>query len=392
MVLCFLLCVMASGCSGKGENASKAGTPADEGSVAETSLTSESQGLSANNSSVSGSGKQTRDISQVDNSGLVIGFSQLGSESAWRLGNTASMEKAAEDHGFTLVVENGMQKQENQIAAIRSFIAYQVDVIVFAPIVESGWKNVLQEAKDAGIPVIMMDRVINTMDSDLYDAYIGPDHYLEGVNAAKFLMKKAEEMLSGTGDETETEAELLTAAGTETEADIESERDHSRKIRIAELSGTEGSSPMISRYNGFHDLIDRDERFEVLETVSGDFLRSKGRECMEFFLKKYPGQIDVLYSHNDAMTLGAIEVMEENGIKPGKDIVIISVDGEQEAIDRLKEGKINCVVECSPMLGEAVMDLAEKIVSGQPYPRISRPEEGCFTEYDDLSDLPPREY
>ena len=318
--------------------------------------------------------------------GLVIGFSQLGSESAWRLGNTASMEQAAEEYGFNLVVDNGMQKQENQIAAIRSFIAYQVDVIVFAPIVENGWTNVLQEAKEAGIPVIMMDRVINIKDSDLYDAYIGPDHYQEGVNAAKFLMRKAEELMPAASADTE-------ADGTEADGSDGAAQDKTaRKIRIAELSGTEGSSPMISRYQGFHDLIDRDERFEVLETISGDFLRSKGKECMETLLKKYPDQIDVLYSHNDAMTLGAIEVLEEHGIEPGKDMVIISVDGEQAAIDLLKEGKINCVVECSPMLGEAVMDLAGKIVSGKPYPRISRPEESCFTEYDDLSSIGPRGY
>ena len=301
------------------------------------------------------------DTARQDSQKLVIGFSQLGSESAWRLGNTASMERAAKEHGFSLMMENGMQKQENQIAAIRSFIAYQVDVIVFAPIVETGWVNVLQEAKEAGIPVIMMDRVISVKDSDLYTAYIGPDHYQEGVRAAKFLMKKAEEMKQD-------------------------------KIHIVELSGTEGSSPMISRYKGFHDLIDRDERFEVLDTISGDFLRSKGRECMETFLRKYPDQIDVLYSHNDAMTLGAIEVMEEHGIKPGEDIVIITVDGEQAAIDLLKEGKINCVVECSPMFGDEVMDLAEKIVSGQEYPRSFRPEEEVFTEYDDLSNLAPRGY
>ena len=208
---------------------------------------------------------------------LVIGFSQLGSESAWRLGNTASMEQAARDHGFSLMMKNGMQKQEKQIAAIRSFIAYQVDVIVFAPIVENGWTNVLQEARDAGIPVIMMDRVINIADSDLYDAYVGPDHYMEGVNAAKFLMRKAEEM-------------------------------DKEKIHIVELSGTDGSSPMLRRFRGFHDLIDNDDRFETLETVSGDFLRSKGRKCMEDLLSRYGDEIDVLYSHNDAMTLGAIEV------------------------------------------------------------------------------------
>ena len=308
-----------------------------------------------------GKAKEPAPEGGAEASGLVVGFSQLGSESAWRLGNTASMEKAAAEHGISLVVNNGMQKQENQIAAIRSFIAYRVDVIVFAPIVEDGWANVLQEARDAGIPVIMMDRLINVKDSDLYDAYIGPDHYQEGINAAKYLIRKSEEL-------------------------------HPGKIRIAELSGTEGSSPMISRYNGFHDLIDNNDRFETLDTISGDFLRSKGKECMESLLRKYPDQIDVLYSHNDAMTLGAIEVMEEQGIEPGKDIVIISVDGEQAAIDLLKEGKINCVVECSPMLGDAVMDLAEKIVSGQEYPRITHPEETFFTEYDDLSDLAPRGY
>ena len=293
--------------------------------------------------------------------GLVIGFSQLGSESAWRLGNTVSMETAAKEHGFSLIVENGMQKQINQIAAIRSFIAYQVDVIVFAPIIENGWANVLQEAKEAGIPVIMMDRLINVRDSDLYTAYVGPDHYQEGVYAAKFLQRKAEDM-------------------------------EQEKIHILELSGTEGSSPMISRYKGFHDLIDHDDRFEVLETISGDFLISKGKECMEAMLKKYPDQIDVLYSHNDAMTLGAIEVMEAAGIRPGEDIVIISMDAEQAAVDLLKEGKINCEVECSPMLGDEVMDLAEKIVSGQEYPRVSRPEESCFTEYDDLSGIGERGY
>ena len=305
-------------------------------------------------------GRQAADETEAGRD-LVIGFSQLGSESAWRLGNTASMEQAAQEHGISLMMENGMQKQEKQINAIRSFIAYQVDVIVFAPIVEDGWANVLQEARDAKIPVIMMDRVINIVDSDLYDAYIGPDHYLEGVNAAKFLQKKAEEMPQET-------------------------------IHIVELSGTDGSSPMLRRFRGFHDLIDNDERFETLETVSGDFLRSKGRKCMENLLSRYGDEIDVLYSHNDAMTLGAIEVMEEQGIKPGEDIVIITVDGEQAAIDLLKEGKINCVVECSPKLGEAVMDLAEKMVKGEEYPRNTYPKESVFTEYDDLSDLAPRGY
>lgn len=293
--------------------------------------------------------------------GPVIGFSQLGSESAWRLGNTADMERAAREHHFTLMLENAQQKQANQIAAIRSFIAYQVDVIVFAPIVEDGWANVLQEARDAGIPVIMIDRVINVADSSLYDAYVGPDHYYEGVEAANYLLKKADEM----GKD---------------------------KINVVEISGTEGSSPMLRRHQGFRERLAGDGRFTFLETVSGDFLRSKGRECMKTLLSRYGDKIDVLYSHNDAMTLGALEVMEEQGYTPGKDIVVISVDGEQAAIDRLKEGAINCVVECTPLFGDAVMDIAGQMAAGGEYPRNTHIQGACFTEYDDLDDLPPRGY
>ena len=310
---------------------------------------------------LAGCGKEERAADAKLHDGPVIGFSQLGSESAWRLGNTADMERAAREHGFTLMLENAQQKLENQIAAIRSFIAYQVDVIVFAPIVEDGWANVLQEARDAGIPVIMIDRVINVQDSALYDAYVGPDHYYEGVEAANYLLKKAEEM-------------------------------DGEKIRIVEISGTEGSSPMIRRYKGFHERLAGDERFEVLETISGDFLRSKGRECMKKLLSKYGDRIDVLYSHNDAMTLGALEVIEEYGLQPGKDIMIITVDGEQAAIDKLKEGSINCVVECTPLFGDEVMEIAGAMAAGEEYRKNTHIQGECFTEYDDLSDLPPRGY
>ena len=307
----------------------------------------------------SGCGKQAEtDTAQAS---VVVGFSQLGAESSWRIANTESMENAAKEAGFGLMMENANQKQEKQIDAIRSFIAYQVDVIVFSPIVENGWDNVLNEAKKAGIPVILMDRMIETTDKSLYTAYVGADFYAEGRRAGEYLIRKAD----ATG---------------------------AAHLNIAEISGTLDSTPMRDRQRGVMDAISGDSRFTVIDSICGDFLRSKGKECMESLLRKYPDQIDVLYSHNDAMTLGAIEVMEEQGIEPGKDIVIISVDGEQAAIDLLKEGKINCVVECSPMLGDAVMDLAEKIVSGQEYPRITHPEETFFTEYDDLSDLAPRGY
>lgn len=292
---------------------------------------------------------------------VLLGFSQLGWESAWRIGNSLDIQEAAERAGVQLMFDNAQQKQENQIKAIRSFIAYQVDVIAFAPIVEQGWDTVLQEAKDAGIPVLLTDRLIVTDDPSLYVGYVGADFLEEGNKAGKFLIEKAN-------------------------------REGLTDLKIVELSGTLSSSPMQQRGEGFRAAIEGDSRFEIIETMSGDFLRSKGKECMESLLERHE-KIDVLFSHNDAMTLGAIEAIEEAGLVPGEDIIIITVDGEQAAIDLLQEGKINCVVECTPMLGDIIMDLAKKLAAGEEIPRVTNPEERAFTEFDeDLMDIPPRGY
>ena len=293
---------------------------------------------------------------------VVVGFSQLGSESAWRIGNTASMEAAAREYGYGLMMENANQKQEKQISAIRSFIAYRVDVIVVSPIVEKGWENVLREAREAGIPVILMDRMVAIEDDSLYTAYIGADFMEEGRKAGEFLLRKADSL----------------------------NRDH---LNVAEISGTLGSTPMRERQQGFWRAIEGDGRFTVLESVSGDFLRSKGGECMRYLLDKYGAEgIDVIYSHNDAMTLGALDVLEAEGIAPGKDVVIISVDGEQAAVDALAEGKINCIVECTPNLGNDVMEMVGALTRGEAVPKTMHPQERVFTEFDDLSGLEPRGY
>ena len=292
-------------------------------------------------------------------SSILLGYAQLGSESAWRIGNSQSIKDAAQRAGVQLMFENAEQSQEKQIKAIRSFIAYQVDVIAFSPIVEDGWDNVLREAKEAGIPVLLVDRLIKTEDEGLYVGFIGSDFYEEGRSAGLFLHKKA--------------------AGL----------DH---VRIVEIAGTEDSSPMRQRGRGFRAVLEGDPKYEILESISGDFLLSKGRECMEYLLKKYP-DIDVLYSHNDSMTLGAMETIEAAGLVPGKDIIIITVDGEQKAIDLLKEGKINCVVECTPLLGDVVMALAQKLADGQAIERNTYSSETVFTEFDkNLDSLPPRGY
>ena len=311
--------------------------------------------------SLSGCAPKSAPEEDAADDAVLLGFSQLGRESAWRMGNSRDIQEAAERAGVQLMFDNAQQKQENQIKAIRSFIAYQVDVIAFAPIVEQGWDTVLQEARDAGIPVLLTDRFIVTDDPSLYVGYVGADFLAEGRRAGKFLVEKADR--EGLDD-----------------------------LKIVELSGTLSSTPMQQRSSGFREMIEGDERFHILETVSGDFLRSKGKECMQALLARH-AEIDVLFSHNDSMTLGAIEAIEEAGLRPGEDIIIIAVDGEQTAIVLLQEGKINCVVECTPMLGDIIMDLTKKLAAGEDIPRVTHPQEDVFCEFDeDLMDIPPRGY
>ena len=301
-----------------------------------------------------------KEAERSEDPGMLLGFAQLGWESAWRLANTESIKNAAEEAGVNLMYDNAEQKQERQIKAIREFIAYQVDVIAFSPIVETGWDNVLQEARDAGIPVLTTDRMIQTESEDLWAGYIGSDFYQEGKSAGEFLIEKMQ-------------------------------RENLGDLNIVELSGTLDSSPMLQRARGFRDAISQYDNLHLIDSMSGDFFRPKGRECMKALLEKHE-KIDVLYSHNDAMALGAISVMEEAGIAPGEDIIIITVDGEQAAIDLLKQGKINCVVECDPDIGATVMELAKQLADGQEIPRITYSQEEVFTEYDDLDAIAPRGY
>lgn len=292
---------------------------------------------------------------------LLLGFSQIGSESAWRIGNTNDMEKQAENYEVSLMFENANQKQENQIAAIRRFIAYKVDVIAFSPIVEEGWDNVLTEAKDAGIPVILVDRDISSEKEGLTTCLIGADFYHEGVMAGEYLIRKADAM----------------------------GLDH---VNIVEITGTDNSTPMRQRQAGFADAIASDERMNILESIDGDFLKSRGAECMRSLLEKYGNEINVVYSHNDEMTLGALPEIEEAGLTPGEDIIVISIDGGQDAIDVLKEGKINCVVECTPKLGKEVMETAIKLKNGETVDEVIHPSETYFSDEQDLSSIEERGY
>ncbi len=292
---------------------------------------------------------------------IVVGYSQLGDESTWRSQNTRSILQAADEAGIKIMFEDAMQNPENQIKAIRSFIAYKVDVIAFSPLVETGWDTVLREAKAAGIPVVIVDRMINTSDDNLYTCALCSDFDLEGRRAGEFLIKKFP--------------------------------DSETPVNIVELGGTADSTPAIGRYEGFRNVLSAHPRFRVIFSEDGDFMLSKGQEIMLKVLNQYDAaDIDVLYSHNDDMTFGAIEIMKEAGIEPGKDIVIISVDATQRIIDYLKEGAVNCVIECNPNSGPQVMELAGKIASGEKVPKHIYIDEAVFDENTDFAAIANRGY
>ena len=305
---------------------------------------------------------------------LILGFSQIGSESSWRTRNTESIFEAAAESGIQILFDDAQQKQENQLKAIRSFIVYQVDVIAFVPIVEDGWDNVLQEAKDAGIPVIVVDRHIKANQS-LYAGFIGENGVEEGRRAARFLLNKC--------------------------------RNSKDQINIFEITGTENSSIVKDRASGFREIINTDPRFKIIHSENGDFLRSRGKEIGDILLASnvlengnttntlyYNKQkIDVIFSHNDSMTLGFLDSMEAHKINPkGKGTVIITIDAEQESIDALIAGKLNCVVECNPNHGPMLMQLVKQVAKGETIPRITYNYETVFSEDDNFSKYDPRGY
>jgi simple sugar transport system substrate-binding protein len=287
---------------------------------------------------------------------LVVGFSQIGDESEWRTGNTVSIKEAAGSLGVELIFSDAQQKQENQIKAIRTFIAQQVDVIGVSPVVETGWESVFQEAKDAGIPIILVDRRADVPE-DLYAAHLGSDFVEEGRNAARVMV----ELLGGKGN-------------------------------IVELVGTVDSAPANDRYIGFREILQDYPEMNIIASESADFMRSKGEEVMEGFLIRYGDQIDALYAHNDDSGIGAIKAIEEYGLKPGEDIIIVSIDAIRDAFQAMIDGKLNATVECNPLLGPQFFEIALKVVNGEDVPKWIPSFEGIYYPDNAAEILPTRKY
>ena len=296
---------------------------------------------------------------------IVLGFSQIGAESEWRTANTTSVQGAAKDAGITLRFSDAQQKQENQIKALRSFIAQRVDVIAFSPVVETGWETVLREAKAANIPVILTDRAVAVTDDSLYLSLIGSDFVEEGRKAGRWLL---DYYSSGPA------------------------KDVKGDINIVELQGTVGSAPANDRKKGFAEIIGADARYKIIRSQTGDFTRAKGKEVMEAFLKAEGKKINVLFAHNDDMAIGAIQAIEEAGMKPGTDIIIVSIDGVKGAFEAMIAGKLNVTVECSPLLGPQLMSAVKDVVAGKPIEKRIVTQEAVFPKETAAQELPQRKY
>ncbi len=283
--------------------------------------------------------------------GKVIGFSQIGSESGWRAAETTLTKKQAEERGYQLQFSDAQQKQENQIAAMRSFIAQGVDAILIAPVVATGWDAVLQEAKEAEIPVVLLDRMVDS-DPSLYLTAVGSNLVHEGEVAGQWLA-------ATVGD---------------------------KDCRIVELQGTTGSSPAIDRKTGFEKGIAGHDNLKIVQSQTGDFTRSLGKEVMESFLQAENGGKDIcaLYAHNDDMAVGAIQAIKEAGLKPGQDILVVSIDAVPDIFKAMADGEANATVELTPNMAGPAFDALEAFwANGTEPPKFIQTESKLYTQADD---------
>ena len=288
---------------------------------------------------------------------LLIGFSQVGAESDWRVAETKSVKDEAAKRGIDLKFSDAQGKAENQIAAIRSFIAQGVDAIVLAPKVETGWEPVLKEAKDAMIPVVLVDRGIKVADESLFATLIASDFVAEGKLAAEWLAKKTE-----------------------------------GKAKIIELEGSPGAAPAIDRKKGFAAGIADHPEMKILTAQSGDFETGKGKDVTETLLQQFGKEVTAIYAHNDNMALGAIEALKAAGKKPGQDVIVISIDGVKAAFQAMVAGELNCTVECNPLLGPAAFDAVDKAIRGESQPKKTVAKDRVFDQSTAKDELPNRKY
>ena len=290
---------------------------------------------------------------------ITVGFSQVGAESDWRTANTESMKSTfSEENGYELIFDDAQQKQENQLTAIRNFIQQEVDYILLAPVTETGWDTVLQEAKDADIPVIIVDRMVDVSDDSLYTTWIGTDSLLEGRKAAEWLNA------------------YTTAKGID-----------AKDVNIVDIQGTIGSTAQIGRSKGLEEGVDN-YGWNLLAQQSGEFTQAKGQEVMESILKQSGDDIDVVYCENDNEAFGAIDAIKAAGYEVGGEegqILVMSFDTTNAGLTQTLSGEITCDTECNPLHGPRVEELIQKLEAGEDVDKQAYVEEVAFAADDTVT-------
>lgn len=277
--------------------------------------------------------------------GLTIGFSQIGSESAWRTSFTEAVQAEAAERGINLLFSDAQQSQENQIAAIRAWLAQgDVDAIILAPVIESGWDDVLQEAADMGVPVVIVDRNVDA-DESLYVTRVSSDFVHEGRLAAAWLVQET-----------------------------------SGSCNIVELYGTVGSAAAEDRHAGFAEVIGLFSNMQIIQSQTGNFVRTEGKTVMESILSSVDAaEVCAVFAHNDDMAIGAIEAIKEAGLVPAQDILIVSVDAIPDIFNSLDAGETNATVELSPFMGGPAFDAVVAHLNGEELPKWIPVGGGLYT-------------
>ncbi|HWR24561.1 MAG TPA: substrate-binding domain-containing protein [Feifaniaceae bacterium] len=291
-----------------------------------------------------------------------VGYAQVGKESSWRLANNASIQSAAHAFHIELTAVDANQSQQRQVEAVLGFIVDRVDVIVISPVVNTGWDQVLREAKAAGIPVLLSDRNIEVPDEDMFRTFIGADFKEEGRRAMRWILKNVPASEDG------------------------------RTLNIMELQGTVGATPTVERKQGFEMLLEKNAGYRIVHSESGNFTLEGGKQIVQRYLDAHEWDVDIIFAHNDDMALGAIEALEAHGLRPGRDIKIVSVDGTRAALEAIVAGKLNCSVECSPLLGPQLMKAVTDLMAGKELPLRIITDEVVFTEENAKKALPGRTY
>ncbi|MDQ3135894.1 MAG: ABC transporter substrate-binding protein [Acidobacteriota bacterium] len=266
---------------------------------------------------------------------IVVGFSQMENNGPWRIAETRSLEEEARKRGdkYQLIVTDARGDTANQVGNVEDLVARGVDAIFLAPREFEGLAPALQAAKKAGIPVFLIDREAAGKAGEDYVAFLGSNFVEQGQRAGEWLAKQT-----------------------------------NGKANIVELTGTAGASVARDRSQGFQQAIKSHPDMKIIASQTGNFTRAEGQRVMENIIQAKRKEITAVYTHNDEMALGAIQALKSAGMQPGKDVLVVSVDGQKTALEAIARGEMNVTVESNPRFGPLAFDTLEKYLNKQKVP------------------------